>query len=67
VRDHTEREVESRLAYVSALEETVLRPLIEVRDRQTKIKLRIKDDLKTAEAVRPPLSLPPRFPSVLTN
>ncbi|KAI5455025.1 hypothetical protein NCC49_002300 [Naganishia albida] len=50
VRDHTEREVESRLAYVSALEETVMRPLQGIRDRQTKIKLRIKDDLKTAEA-----------------
>lgn len=58
VRDHTEREVESRVAYVAALEETVMRPLQEVKDRQTKIKLRIRDDLKAAEAVGFLLSLP---------
>lgn len=44
--------MESRLAYVSALEETVLKTLQEVKDRQTKIKNRIKEDLKTAENVR---------------
>lgn len=43
------------MAYVSALKETVMRPLQGIRDRQTKIKLRIKDDLKTAEAVRSPI------------
>jgi hypothetical protein len=46
------------VAYVAALEETVMRPLQEVKDRQTKIKLRIRDDLKAAEAVGFVLSLP---------
>ncbi|KAJ9124055.1 hypothetical protein QFC22_000848 [Naganishia vaughanmartiniae] len=50
VRDHTEREAESRVAYVTALEETVFKELQEIRDRQTKIRTRIKDDLKMAES-----------------
>ncbi|KAJ9126546.1 hypothetical protein QFC24_001574 [Naganishia onofrii] len=50
VRDHTEREAESRVAYVTALEETVFKELQEIKDRQMKIRTRIKDDLKTAES-----------------
>lgn len=53
--------MESRHAYIGALEETVLRTLQEVRERQTKIKLRIKDDLKKAEAVSPISLIPLSF------
>jgi hypothetical protein len=67
VRDHTEREVESRHAYIGALEETVLRTLQEVRERQTKIKLRIKDDLKKAEAVSSAGRIPWRVVSDMSH
>lgn len=50
VRDYTQREVESREAYVNALKEDVVAPLVSLRDEQTRIGNRIRDDLKNATA-----------------
>lgn len=48
VRDYTQREIETREAFANALSADVLSPLIALRDTQTRIQNRIRDDLKDA-------------------
>jgi hypothetical protein len=46
VRDHTEREADTRRAYLEALQESVVRVLQEVGTVQSRIRGRIKEDLE---------------------
>lgn len=48
IRELTEREAEARKAFVAALDEAVIGHLADVRDTQTRIRARIKSDLKLA-------------------
>lgn len=48
VRDYTQREIETREAFSSALKADVLNPLVALRDTQTRIQNRIREDLKSA-------------------
>lgn len=50
VRDYTQREVESREAFINALKEDVVSRLVSLRDEQARIGNRIRDDLKNATA-----------------
>lgn len=51
VRDYTQREIDSREALVNALREDVVNKLAALRDTQTRIRNRIREDLKTATEV----------------
>lgn len=51
IRDHTEREAESRRAFIDAMKESVLRVLGEMSYTQNRIRQRIKEDLKVASDV----------------
>lgn len=48
MRDYTQREIETREAFANALKSDVLSPLIALRDTQTRIQNRIREDLKDA-------------------
>lgn len=48
VRDYTEREIDSREAFIHALQTTVVAPLTGLRDTQTRIRNRIREGLKEA-------------------
>lgn len=48
IRELTEREAEARKAFIAALDDAVIRHLADVRDTQTRIRARIKSDLKLA-------------------
>ncbi|KLT40968.1 RhoGAP-domain-containing protein [Cutaneotrichosporon oleaginosum] len=48
VRDYTQREIETREAFTNALQKDVLNPLVALRDTQTRIQNRIREDLKSA-------------------
>lgn len=48
MRDYTQREIETREAFANALKADVLSPLAKMRDEQTRIQNRIRDDLKDA-------------------
>ncbi|GMK56228.1 hypothetical protein CspeluHIS016_0300680 [Cutaneotrichosporon spelunceum] len=48
VRDYTTREIEARDAFINALRNDVLNPLVALRDTQTRIQNRIREDLKAA-------------------
>ncbi|WVQ75466.1 hypothetical protein IAR50_005091 [Cryptococcus sp. DSM 104548] len=50
VRDYTLREIESREAMRSAMEERVVRELVRLKDQQSKIKNSLKENIKLAES-----------------
>ena len=52
MRDHTEREADTRRAYCEALQDSVIRILQEMATVQGRIKGRIKEDLERATNVR---------------
>lgn len=57
VRDHTEREADTRRAYCEALQGSVVQILHDLATVQGRIKGRIKEDLERATDVRPGLAL----------
>ncbi|KAL1406017.1 hypothetical protein Q8F55_007700 [Vanrija albida] len=48
VRDYTQREIDSRGAFINALRDDVVGPLTSLRDTQSRIRQRIREDLKAA-------------------
>ncbi|WOO83507.1 Glucosamine 6-phosphate N-acetyltransferase 1 [Vanrija pseudolonga] len=48
VRDYSQREIDSRSAFINALRDDVVGPLTSLRDTQARIRQRIREDLKTA-------------------
>lgn len=54
VRDHTDREAETRRAFAEALKETTIRIMSELSTTQTRVRNRIKEDLEKATDVSGP-------------